>query len=500
MRLLRLLRLCVATRPLIAAAALVWAAAAPAAAQSEPEVSAAIARAIRFYSGEVAAHGGYVYRYAADLSRAEGEGIADADTVWVQPPGTPAVGMAMLAAADALAWLGRDDDSFDALTDAEAAGMALVSGQMRSGGWDYSITFDPAKRATLGYVSNTRFRPQPNASGRDKRNVTTLDDDTTTAALRFLLRLDDALDGENPRLTAAARRAADAIVAAQRSNGGWPQNWSTEPTPDTAPSASAATIPKDWPRTWGNDWPGRYFLNDDVAGQAIRTLLDAYDHFGDIRYREAAIRGGEFLLAARLPEPQPGWAQQYDERMQPCWDRRFEPPAISGEETQDAVRILIELAERTGEGRFLKGLKATVAYLERSQTAPGKLARFYELGTNRPLYFTKDYRLTYDDSDVPTHYAFTVPYRGDRLWAERMRVKNGKPRAAKPPSDAEVAAIVAALDARGAWVTTDGALDAHDVRPPGGIIESAVFAANVHALSDWLRAQPVPPRAERGDR
>ena len=64
-------------------------------------VKAALSRAVSFYHGKAAIHGGYVYRYSADFSLREAEGIPGPDTVWIQPPGTPAVGEAMLEAFEA---------------------------------------------------------------------------------------------------------------------------------------------------------------------------------------------------------------------------------------------------------------------------------------------------------------------------------------------------------------------------------------------------------------
>ena len=55
-------------------------------------------------------------------------------------------------------------------------------------------------------------------------------------------------------------------------------------------------------------------------------------------------------------------------------------------------------------------MDAAVKWYRRSAIAPGKWARFYELQTNRPLYFTKDYQLTYSDTDLPTHYSFQSSY------------------------------------------------------------------------------------------
>jgi hypothetical protein len=92
----------------------------------------AMRRAVNFYRQQVAAHGGYVYRYSADLKKREGEGKVDLETVWVQPPGTPAVGLAYLDAFERT----RQPEL---LVAARAAGECLIQGQLRSGGWQDRI-------------------------------------------------------------------------------------------------------------------------------------------------------------------------------------------------------------------------------------------------------------------------------------------------------------------------------------------------------------------------
>ena len=58
--------------------------AAPAEATSlRAKAADALRRAVDFYHQKVSSHGGYVYRYSADLTKREGEGKTDADTVWV---------------------------------------------------------------------------------------------------------------------------------------------------------------------------------------------------------------------------------------------------------------------------------------------------------------------------------------------------------------------------------------------------------------------------------
>ena len=63
-------------------------------------------------------------------------------TVWVQPPGTPAVGTAMLEAYQRTG----EPAVLDAALD---AGRALVRGQMHSGGWTNRIEFDPDDRKRI---------------------------------------------------------------------------------------------------------------------------------------------------------------------------------------------------------------------------------------------------------------------------------------------------------------------------------------------------------------
>jgi hypothetical protein len=315
--------------------------------------------------------------------------------------------------------------------------------------------------------------------------------------VRFLARLDKVLNFQDRDVHDAVKYALDRILTAQYPNGAWFGWWEYPPKPPSARDfpVKPATYPADWPRKW-EGWPAKYVLNDNVVPDLIRTLLDAWDLYKDKRYLEGAHKAGGFLLLAQMPEPQPAWAQQYDLAMQPCWGRKFEPPAVSGAESQTVLETLMTLYRRTGVKKYLEPVPRALAYLKKSLLPDGRLARFYELKTNQPLYFTKKYELTYKSDDLPTHYGFLWESRLGPIEAAYKRLFQTPPdklrEAEKPDSRAlskQARAIIDRLDERGAWVEK-GALRFHRIEPPSGVINCKTFADNVKTLSRFLATGP----------
>lgn len=450
------------------------------------QASSALKRAVDFYHDKVAVHGGYVYRYSDDLTKREGEGKVENEKVWVQPPGTPAVGMAYLEAYELL---GEEY----LLKAARDAAECLIQGQLRTGGWRESIEFDLNERKKFAYrVEKPRER---------QNNHTTFDDDKTQSAMRLLMRLDQVLKFKDAKLYEASLFALDSVVKAQFPNGGWGQGYDSFPNPADYP-VKPASYPESWSRTYpGGKYWYFYTLNDNAMADTIDALLLAGKIYGEPKYRNAAIKGGEFLILAQMPEPQPAWAQQYDFDMHPCWARKFEPASITGGESQGAIRILLRLFVETGDKKFLAPIPKALDYLERSRLPNGRMARFYELKTNKPLYFTKTYELTYDDSDLPTHYGFKLDGKLDQLRREydstatltekelaaRRETKPSKPKSSAS-MEAQVKKLIESLDERGAWVE-DGQLKYHGKDDPTRrVIDSATFIRNVGTLSKYLAA------------
>jgi len=446
----------------------------------EQAARAAIRRASAFYSQKAALHGGYVYYYSPDLQKRLGEGPALPTQVWVQPPGTPTVGLAFLAAYDATG-------DRDCLLAGRDAARVLVYGQFRNGGWTNAID-------TLALQQGYRY-----AGGKQRRDGNaSLDDGQTQSALMLLMQADKALKFQDDAIHRAARGGLDALLAAQFPSGAFPQVWKG---PTAKPPAVRANYPThDW-RTEGrikNYWD-MATLNDNVCGYVAETLMMADQVYGDAKYRESLKRLGEFLLLAQMPAPQPAWCQQYNHQMQPIWARKFEPPAIAADESQEVIATLMKISRATGNAKYLQPIPAAIEYLRASRLPDGQLARYYQLQTNEPLYMGrrgKKYFLTNSDADLPKHYGWKWPSRLDALEAEYESLKKslGKPVPRDEPasvSAAEVARIIEQLDEQGRWISIyagEPLVGQPKFTIGEPYLSSAVFSENLTKLSIYIAA------------
>ncbi|MDR1963719.1 MAG: pectate lyase [Planctomycetaceae bacterium] len=451
-------------------------------------------KASEFYRESVATEGGYLWKYSADLLLREGENVADAQTVWVQPPGTPSIGLIWLKAYRVTG----DSYYLDAARD---AGNCLVKGQLRSGGWTYPIYFDKEQRRKQNY------RVDPAQTSKSVKNVSTLDDNTTQSATLFLMELDAALEFSDKNIHEAALYALEKLIETQFPNGAFPQGFSGEQRDDAAYPVKPANYPPEGTEpTREKNYYKFYTFNDHLALDLNRVFFAASEIYGtkkdgkqilNEKYVTAARRLGDFMILAQMPEPQPAWAQQYDFEMRPCWARKFEPAAITGGESQGMMNALIELYLFTGDKKYLEPIPKAIAYLERSRRSDGKLARFYEMQTNKPLYFTKNYELTYSDADMPTHYAFVIDFRprrvdelliqndSDRLKQLTVFRNNYRNTSLPQPKTQDVSAVIAAIDQRGAWIT-QGILKSAKSNEKTAIIDNTVFIKNVNILLGFL--------------
>lgn len=474
MKLRRLALLCAALLP----------ASPPQAADPLPDpstVAAAMRKANDFYISKLASHGGY----ASSWKRGPGPGRTEhregKNLISIQPPGTPTVGLAMLRA-----WEATGDNAF--LAGAQRAARALLDCQLESGGWpdDFDFGGEDAQRHFL------RKHVLAGDTEKGKRdNLSTLDDNKTQSALLFLLELAHTPAGNaDPALQDAVPYAFDRLLAAQTRIGSWPQQFSG-PAPANG-IVKKAEIPAEWPREWSKvKYQSYHTLNDGNLEELVRLMLRAHQLTGEARYLDSAKRCGDFLLLAQFEDEQPGWAQQYDAEMVPSWARKFEPPAVSTSETYSACLTLFEIWLATGEETYRATIPAALDWLEKSRLPNGAWSRFHEFGTNRPLYCEAGtYRLTYDDSNLPSHYSFQSDYLANKI--ERLRADLAKSReqllASRRPADtperrAKVARslrdkVKLALDTQtedGIWLDKDA-------------ISAELFVKHLNALSAYLKA------------
>lgn len=416
------------------------------------ESESALEKAVKYFSDTISTNGGYLWTYSEDLTQRAGEGKATDTQIWVQPPGTPSVGFAYLGAYEAT----KNTLYLDA---AKAAADALVWGQLDSGGWDYKIDFSPEGSQKWHY-----HHDKSEADKKRRRNTSTLDDNNSQSALRLIMAVHKTT-GEEKYLS-SVKYGLDFMLKSQFENGAWPQRY---------PLATKGY----------SQW---YTFNDNTINDCIKVMLDAYHIYGDEKYMESVERCGDFIIASQLPEPQAGWAQQYDHDMKPASARWFEPAGINGAATSRNIRTLIDLHLEIGDEKYLKPIPAAIDWLERSKLEDGRWARFYELETNKPLYVNMDREVVYEFVNIRPGYSWRANYASsairyykevvdkgrDKYLAERNAEPTDESKRSRLDSlEARVQKIISSQDDQGRWVEK-------------GQIKCSTFIRNIRSLSEYI--------------
>lgn len=442
-------------------------------------VTAAMKKATAFYQEKLAVHGGYASAWPQDLSYGITEGKQSKSIISIQPPGTSTVGYSLVKAYQA-----TGDEQF--LTAAKAAGRALVECQLSSGGWGSDFDFD----AEVAKKYHLRQQVLAGDTEVGKRNASsTLDDNKTQSALLFLLELANLPEcKDDANLQACLKFGLDSLLTAQFPNGAWPQQF--DKPVDTSLPVVKATYPETWSRTYTKiKYTSYYTLNDHNMQRTVQVLLRAHELTKDERFLNAVKKAGDFFILAQMPEPQPVWAQQYDQQMQPVWARKFEPPSVTAGESLSTMETLHEIYVITGDEKYLKPLHAAFAWYEKSPLPDGKYARFYELKTNKPLFFVKDtYELVYTSDNLPTHYGFVLDYvkrdlerlktqlakSREELLVKRALPENEKGWASRAKSSADKAVkALESQDTEGYWLKGDK-------------IDAGEFVRHMSAMSTYV--------------
>ncbi|MGI9238381.1 MAG: pectate lyase [Woeseiaceae bacterium] len=424
------------------------------------ELLNAMKKATVFMSEEVSLHGGHVWVVSEDMSRRWGEVPARPSQIWLQG-GTERVGQVMLDAFEA-----TQDNYY--LGVARKAADALIYGQHPSGGWHYFIDFDPTGVPAWYEAHASKF-----IFGVEEHRYfygnATFDDHVTQDATQFLLRF------YNISKEAAYReptlKALEFLLRSQYPNGAWPQRY---------------PLRDDYAHDGFPDYTSFYTLNDGSAQANIELLLDAHTSLGNPRYLEGARLGVDALIALQGPVGQACWAEQYGFDMQPIAARTHEPAGYVVRESLGVVSVLQRFYLLTGDRKYLDPIPRCFDWFDRinreSAAEMYPRPRYWEPGSNRPLYVVKTEELTpegygvfewttdpietdcdgkpckgngkrivdvalhrarYDEVSSLDGPAERASYLADTL--ERLSQRR--------PHKKDAGDIIAALDARGAWIT-----------------------------------------------
>jgi len=409
------------------------------------QVKVAMDRSTAFIRS-ISTRGGYGGMYSLDLKTGYGEAlhnILKPAEIWIQPPGTPSVGLALLRAYR----ITRDDSYLAAARD---TGRALAWSQRAGGGWGY-----------YGNVSD--LKPDSQMPTR-KQDFCTLDDRTTQGALDFLMNLNEYID--EPWLSESVQLGSDYILKAQFPNGAWPQQY---------------------PLRGG--YLDYYTYNDEAFNDCISVMLTAHRLYNKEQYLHSARQGGDFIILSQQPGSQGGWAEQYSHDLKPAQGRVYEPPGISSHTTACTIETLVDLYLYTRDEKYLAPIPGAIAWLEKSKIGPNTWARLYEVGGNRPIYGDTDGKTHYRIDEISEERRRGYGWQGEfgvgnaikyyqqvkQLGAERyLTLKFTSPSAEQHIEKAQKARkLIQALDKDGRWVRDN-------------MIHSVDFVVNMNTLCGYL--------------
>jgi PelA/Pel-15E family pectate lyase len=244
----------------------------------------------------------------------------------------------------------------------------------------------------------------------NNKGNSTLDNSATHTQIRYLAKVYSATKLE--RIKQGFLKGVDYLLEAQYDNGGWPQRY---------PLLSG--------------YSRRITFNDNAMIGAMSVLRDIaekkpdYTFVDEGRRRKAKVavqRGIECILKCQIivDGRRTAWCQQHDEKtFEPKHARIYEKKSICGNESVGIVRFLMEIDNPAPE--IVKAVQGAVAWFDRVKltgirqvnkpddsergydkviiedaTAPPIWARFYEIGTNRPIFCGRDGKVKYTMAEI----------------------------------------------------------------------------------------------------
>lgn len=379
------------------------------AASLDAEALQTMKKATTFMVEKVSYNGGFLWNYAPDFSRVWGELEAKPTMMWIEPPGTPAMGHLFLDAYHATG----DEYYFKA---AEAAAKALIWGQLECGGWAYMVDFAGEASLKDWYKQVYDGYDWPAYEHQYYYGNATFDDGGTIMAAELLLRM--YLENYDPVYKPALDKAIDFVLESQYPIGGWPQRY---------------PLRYDHPDNGQADYSSFITINDGVHTNNINFLIACYQTLGEQRVLEPISRAMTCILALQGGKPQSGWGLQHSLDMDytPAHARPFEPAGYASHGTAEMIEDLMYFYRLTGDTKYLARIPDAFEWLEsiaipqsdyrwiEERRLPKKEGQilcptFVEKGTNKGLYLhrtpgdirTGHYVVDYDmTTPLITHYS-----------------------------------------------------------------------------------------------
>lgn len=292
----------------------------------------------------------------------------------------------------------KNDAAWFANDEATRIADNLLLYQRSTGGWPKNID-----------MANVLNEPAKAALLKEKDDVdSTIDNGATYTQLKYLARVYDAQHAE--RFKQAFLDGVEYLLKAQYANGGWPQFYPLH-----------------------RGYYTHITYNDDAMIGVMELLRDVAKNkspyaFVDtgLRARASAAvdRGTETILKTQVTVDGKltVWCAQHDEvTFKPAAARAFEPVSLSGLESAGIVRFLMRIDHPNQQ--VINAIEAAVAWFQKTSISgfrwqetptaggfdrvlirePGAgplWARFYEIGTNRPIFIGRDSVIHYDVSQI----------------------------------------------------------------------------------------------------
>jgi PelA/Pel-15E family pectate lyase len=222
-----------------------------------------------------------------------------------------------------------------------------------------------------------------------KKHDSTIDNSSTFTQLTFLARTFTAQNQERHR--ESFLKGFDYLLKAQYPNGGWPQfypNLSGYYKHITFNDGAMIGVLKLL-RDVAQAKPAYAFVDQDRRARAAHAVEKGID----------CVLKTQIIVNGRRTV----WCAQHDEvTLAPAPARKYELVSLSGGESIDIVRFLMSIKSPSPE--VIDAIEAAVAWFEQSRVKDPKgaetWARFYEIGTNRPIFVGRDGVIKYNIAEI----------------------------------------------------------------------------------------------------